>query len=168
MNIGGSNEMFRKMTIAIAAAALALPVIGSAQNYMGPHQGAVTGNANGSFTDFGAINVTTLSAQMTYFVTDVIEVGGGITFLNSSGGPSTTAWFILGNYYLPFGTDPRMRVYVGARFFDFDNGTDGFAGAVGMHYFIRENVSITPELQIGDIDGESYTQLGFGLTIWFK
>jgi len=149
---------------------MAIPVIGSAQemNYMGPHQGAVTGNANGSFTDFGAGDITTLSAQMTYFVTNVIEVGGGLQYLDASGSASTTAWFILGNYYLPFGTDPRMKLYVGARYFDFDNGADGFAGAVGLHYFIRDNVSVTPELQIGDIDGESYSQLGFGLTIWFK
>jgi hypothetical protein len=162
--------MYRKLTFAIAAAALALPVIASAQDWepMGPHQGAVTGNANGSFTDFGAGEVTTLNVQMTYFVTDVIEIGGGIGFLDASGVESTTSWFILGNYYLPFGSDPRMRIYVGARFFDFDNGSDGFAGALGLHYFLRPNVSITPELQIGEVDSESYTQLAFGLTIWFK
>lgn len=160
--------MFRKLTIAVAAATLAMPVIGAAQDYMGPHQGAVTGNANGSFVDYGAGDITRLTAQMTYFLTDVIEVGGGLQFLDASGAPSTTAWFVLGNYYLPFGTDPRMKTYVGARFFDFDNGTDGFAGAVGMHYFIRENVSVNPELQIGEVDSDSYTSLGFGLTIWFK
>jgi hypothetical protein len=37
-----------------------------------------------------------------------------------------------------------------------------------MHYFLRENVSITPELQLGEINSSSYTQLAFGLTIWFK
>ncbi|MEO7453282.1 MAG: hypothetical protein ABIV13_00790 [Fimbriimonadales bacterium] len=158
------------MTFVVAAAVLALPVLSSAQDWtpMGPHQGAVTGNANGSFTDIGAGEITTLSIQMTYFMTDVIEVGGGISFFDATGVPSTTAWFALANYYLPFGTDTKMRVYVGARFFDFDNGTDGFAGALGMHYFLRPNVSITPELQLGEIDGSSYTQLAFGLTIWFK
>lgn len=162
--------MFRNITIAIAAAAVALPAAATAQDWtpIGPHQGAVTGNANGSFTDFGAGEITTLNVQMTYFVTDVIEIGGGIGFLDASGVESTTQWFLLANYYLPFGNDPNMRVYVGVRFFDFDNGTDGFAGAVGMHYFLRSNVSITPELQIGEVDGESFTQLGFGLTIWFK
>lgn len=162
--------MFRNMTFVVAAAALALPVVGSAQDWtpMGPHQGAVTGNANGSFTDMGAGEITTFTVQMTYFMTDVIEVGGGISFFDATGVPSSTAWFILGNYYLPFGNDPNMRVYVGARYFDFDNGADGFAGALGMHYFLRPNVSITPELQIGEINSQSYTQLAFGLTIWFK
>ena len=83
--------MFRNMTFVVAAAALALPVVGSAQDWtpMGPHQGAVTGNANGSFTDMGAGEVTTFNVQMTYFVTDVIEVGGGISFLDATGVPST-------------------------------------------------------------------------------
>jgi hypothetical protein len=169
MNIGGSNGMFRKLTLAIAAAALGMPLAASAQDWtpIGPMQGSVTGNANGSWTDFGPIDVTQLNFQMTYFVTNVVEVGGGVSFIDSDN-DDMTSWFILGNYYLPFGTDPRMKTYVGARFFDFDNGSDGFAGAVGLHYFLRENVSITPELQIGEIDSESYSQLSFGLTIWFR
>lgn len=163
--------MLRKMTIAIAAAALAMPLAASAQDWMpiGPMQGSVTGNASGSFTDMDGGDITTLSAQMTYFVTNVIEVGGGLSFMDASGVPSTTAWFLLGNYYLPImQDDPRMKVYVGVRYFDFDNGADGLAGAIGMHYFVRENVSIMPEFQFGDIDGSDYTQFSFGFTIWFK
>ncbi len=159
--------MYRKLTLAIAAAAMALPVIGSAQDWMGPHQGAVTANANGSWTDFGSVDVTQLNVQMTYFMTNVIEVGGGVTFIDTPGGDDT-AFFLLGNYYLSMSRDPQLHPYVGIRYFNFDDGGDGFVGAVGLHYMLRPNVSITPELQIGEIDSESFTQLAFGLTIWFK
>ncbi len=163
-----------KNGILAVIAALALPTLSMAQDDMivtGPHQGAVTGNISGSFTSVSGSDSSTFSVFGSYFFSDVFEGLAGLTYVRVSGSDST-GFALGGNYYFMRNmSDPKMHPYLGVRWVRFDSGggdADGFAGALGLHYFIRPNISFTPELQIGDLDNESFTTLGFGLTMWFR
>lgn len=158
----------------LAAIALAMPAICSAQNdniVTGPHQGAVTASLSGSFSSIDGDDTTNLNLFGSYFFTTVLEGMAGITYTNI-GGDNLTGLSLGGNYYFMRSmNDPNMHPYVGIRFVRFDGGgsdADGLAGALGLHYFIRPNISFTPELVIGELDDQDYTTIQFGLTMWFR
>lgn len=175
--------MKKTLQLLIVAGALATAPLALAQD--GPAKGAKTVQLNGLYDKLGGFSSWNFNIGGSMFFSDVLEGIAGIGYSEDRGGGATakaTAIGIGANYY--FNTNlaqmQSWHPYVGARFTRFNfSGTGGFggnasswAGALGAHYFIREGVSLNPELRYGRASGggvsENQTSFGIGLTIWLN
>lgn len=165
----------------IIGGVFAVAPFANAQDDMGPKQGSKSVSFNSLYDDIGGTKSTTLNLAGSYFFTGAVEGLAGLTFseLKSGGTIKLTTFGIGANYY--FGNNVNSvaawHPYLGIRFarmnLEVPGGSghaDEWAGALGMHYFIKPGVSVNPELRVGRVNGggisDRLTSFGVGLTIW--
>lgn len=138
---------------------------------MGP--GTWRGNVQGSFQSLSGggsdIESTNLALMGWFFASEQIEIGGGLSWFDVDG--TDTSSIMLGlNYYF---TDPNAQVpvYFGGRYHHMDFAgfdANGWSAELGAHFFVAENVSVSPSISFGQLDDIDIFTVFFGLSIWFQ
>lgn len=172
--------MFKYFVMLVLASAMAMPVLAEVDTVMGPHQGAINFNVNGSYTDINDYNKTTdFAGSLSYFFTDAIAGELGLmstkTEWDFDGTEERTTWILGAKYYFMPKPENKFFPFLGARFggvtgSDMDDQTV-WMGVLGVDFFVAPNVSITPEFDYGQYsngDSENFFRFAFGLTYWFK
>jgi hypothetical protein len=170
------------------AGAMTLAALSVAQDApFGPAQGVKTLGVNGSYSNMSGggatVKIFNLQLNGSYFFTNSIEgfLGIGYQKAEAGGGSVTSDFLSLGaNYY--FGGNRELTMenpwapFAGL-FFTTNKITgadriNGLGAQIGAHYFLQPNVALTPVLsfsraRVTGVDVDT-TQLGFGLTVFFK
>lgn len=138
---------------------------------MGP--GTWRGNVQGSFQSLSGngsdVEITNIDLMGWFFASEQIEIGGGLNWFDVDGTDTSSITVGL-NYYF---TEPnaQLPIYIGGRYHHLDFGgfdENGWSAELGAHFFVVENVSVSPFISFGQLDDIDIFTVGFGLSIWFQ
>lgn len=176
------NMTMKKTTLgalmgASALGMIASPAFGQMNSGMQMNivqKGVKSVGASGSYFTSSGNHTTNVNLTVSQFITQDIEVLGGLNYLDVNG--STNTGFKLGGrYYFSPSQDKQTLPFAGV-FYQYNTGSglnqNSFGLEAGIQYFVAPNVSVTPSLVYTTTtgNGNSNTSFGvqFGLTFWFK